>query len=87
MCDCRTQLEQDSDGKIKENVAKKFKGAEIDGIDFNEIAFPLSRNAEGAVRMRVLTISTLKVALKGLNKLAKVTILHSFCPFCGVKYD
>jgi hypothetical protein len=42
---------------------------------------------EGAVKMRCVTYSNVKVTVEGRKKAVSITVLHTFCPFCGVKYD
>jgi hypothetical protein len=86
MCECRKELEQDSSGAIAQHISRKFRGAPTNKIDFDEVAFPMVR-VEGAVKMRCVTYSNVKVTVEGRKKAVSITVLHTFCPFCGVKYD
>ena len=86
MCDCRKQIEEDQNGAIASYISRKYKGATAGKTDFHEVAFPFKRDDSGAVKMSCVTYSTVKVSVEGKEKPVKVTILHSYCPFCGVKY-
>ena len=46
------------------------------------IAFPL---IGGKLLMR--TTNELQVTLEGQRKVKSVSIVHSYCPFCGTKYE
>jgi len=87
MCDCHKELEKDENGAIAQHISRKYKGAPVGKIDFDEVAFPMSRDKAGAVHMRCVTYSNIKVAVEGRKKPVAVTVLHGFCPFCGVKYE
>lgn len=86
MCDCRKALEEDKDGLIAAFIAKNHKGAGPDRIEFEGVVFPLIRTKEGVIKMGCVTTSNLKVAVKGKVRPVSVPVMHSFCPFCGVKY-
>jgi len=85
MCDCRKSLESDEAGKIKEFITKHHK-ATIKSMSFKEIAFPISQSERNGLKLRCVTYSTLEVQTNEKKKPIKVEILHSFCPFCGMKY-
>lgn len=87
MCDCRKEIEADKDGAVAAHISKKYKGAPVVKIDFDETAFPFARDSNGAVKMRCVTYSNIKVTAEERKRPVSVTILHSFCPFCGVKYE
>ncbi|MBT0664744.1 hypothetical protein KI809_10575 [Geobacter pelophilus] len=85
MCNCRTTLESDEQGSIKEFLAKHHK-ATIKRSSFKETAFPIVKSKDGSTKMLCVTYSTLNVETNKKKKPIDVTIMHSFCPFCGVKY-
>ena len=86
MCECRQNLKDDKEGLIAAHVAKKYRGATIKSSDLHEVAFPLVRS-EGGVSLRMVTYNTLRVVTNERKKYVVVDILHSYCPYCGVKYE
>jgi hypothetical protein len=84
MCDCRKHLEADEQGKIKEFIAKQK--ATIKSINFKGIGFPWIREADGTSKLMCVTLSILEVETNEKKRTIKVDIMHTFCPFCGVKY-
>jgi hypothetical protein len=85
MCDCRKDLRADEEGKVRDFVAKKYK-ATVKSSDLHEVAFPFVRG-EAGISLRSVTYSTLRVETNERKKPVVVDILHSYCPFCGVKYE
>jgi hypothetical protein len=87
MYKCRSELEKDTQGAIKAFIAKGHKGALVEKIDFEGLAFPFTRIADGATRLGCVTTSILKVTVQGKARQVTVPVMHGFCPFCGVKYE
>lgn len=85
MCDCRKSLTNDEQGKIKDFLAKHHK-ATIKSMSLKETAFPLVKSADGTTRMECVTCSTLKIETNEKKRPVEVSIMHGYCPFCGVKY-
>jgi len=85
MCDCIKALENDESGKIKEFVARQK--ATVKKINFNQIGFPWIRSADGSTRLGCVTLSILEVETTEKKRPIKIDIMHSYCPFCGVKYE
>jgi hypothetical protein len=78
MCDCVKRIEE----KTKESFteSKRFKKPVV-RVQLDGVAFP---RGTGALGMR--TYNDLLVYLEGQKKKERVAMLHTFCPFCGVKY-
>lgn len=86
MCNCMTEIAADKDGAIKAHLAKRYR-VTVKEANIKEFSFPLRRDADGSTRLACVTCSTLRVESNERKKFIDVTIMHTFCPFCGVKYD
>ncbi len=84
-CNCIETLKADESGKIAEFV--KRKKATIKKINFNGLGFPWIRKEDGSTKLGCATLSILEVETNEKKKPIKIDILHSYCPFCGVKYE
>lgn len=84
MCDCIEILKKDESGKIKEFVARQK--ATVKKISFNQLGFPWIKNDDGSTKLGCATLSVLEVETNEKKRPIKIDILHSYCPFCGVKY-
>jgi hypothetical protein len=84
-CNCIETLKADESGKIAEFVARKK--ATVKKISFNGLGFPWIRKEDGSAKLGCATLSILEVELNEKKKPLKIDILHSYCPFCGVKYE
>lgn len=84
MCKCIEQLKADEGGLIAKFVAKQK--ATIKKIEFNQIGFPFIRRADGSTTLGMATLSVMEVETHEKKRPVKIDILHTFCPFCGVKY-
>ena len=73
-CTCITDVPK----KILEK-GLKFKNKKVLKVDLISVAFIFSGPGIGTV-----TTSELKLEVEGLKSPQKQSILHSFCPFCGV---
>lgn len=85
MCKCIETLKADEHGLIAKFVAKQK--ATVKKIEFNQIGFPWIRNTDGSNRLGMATLSILEVETHERKRPLKIDILHTFCPFCGVKYN
>jgi hypothetical protein len=85
MCSCIEDLKKDEAGLVKSFIAKQK--ATIKKINFNQIGFPWIRCADGSTKLGCATLSVLEVETNEKKKPIKIDILHSFCPFCGAKYE
>lgn len=86
MCNCMKELEEDKEGLVAAFVERRYKGSHLERINFDGVAFPMSRD-NGAVKIRCVTYSTMKADVDKRTRPASVTVLHSFCPFCGGKHE
>jgi hypothetical protein len=84
-CACIESLKKDESGKIAEYLARQK--ATVKKIDMKQIAFPLVKKEDGSTELRCTTLSVLEVETNEKKKPLKIDILHSYCPFCGVKYS
>lgn len=84
MCKCIEQLKLDEGGLIAKYVAKQK--ATVKKIEFNQVGFPFIRRADGSTQLGMATLSVLEVETHEKKRPVKIDILHTFCPFCGVKY-
>jgi hypothetical protein len=85
MCKCIAEIEEDAHGKIKEFIAKKK--ATVKELKLTGLCFPLIRMADGSTKLGYCTSSKLEVKTNEKKRPIIVDIMHTFCPFCGVKYD
>ena len=85
MCECLKELEKGCGDKLAEWLKSKHK-ATFKSAEYREVAFPLVREESGATRMMSTTYSTLRISINEKKKPVDCTIIHTFCPFCGVKY-
>lgn len=85
MCKCIEQLKADEGGLIAKFVAKQK--ATIKKIEFNQVGFPFIRRVDGSTKLGMATLSVMEVETNEKKRPMKIDILHTFCPFCGVKYN
>lgn len=85
MCDCMKKIETGDGEQLQKWLAQKHK-ATLKDADFREVTFPMIRDSDGNTTMKMVSYSTLRVETNEKKKPIDVPILHSYCPFCGVKY-
>ena len=77
MCVCVRDIEN----KAKETFSDgRFKRAVL-SVRMDGVVFPIHHNDVG-----MKTSNQLEVTLSGQKKRPTVTMMHSYCPFCGEKY-
>lgn len=86
MCNCRKDLQEDKDGLAAAYVARKHKGATIKSAELVEYAFPFVQRKDGSKTLLCVTTTTLRVETNERKRPVDITILHTYCPFCGEKY-
>lgn len=79
MCNCVKDIEV--------RMLENFKSSDrykkpVQAVSINDVGFPI---VDGKLLM--LTCSTLEVTIDGQKKKEKVNMFHSYCPFCGLKYE
>lgn len=79
MCNCVKYIEK----QVNENLSSlgKYKKP-IKCVSMTGIGYPIY---DGNVCTR--TANYIEVELEGKKKNEQLTMFHSFCPFCGVKYE
>ena len=79
MCECVKELE----AKLLENISatKRYKKP-VKGVSLNGVGFPIVGG-----KLMVRTYSDVMVTLDGQKKEERVTMFHTYCPFCGTKYE
>ena len=76
-CNCTTELE----AKIK--VEQPFTGKKIIKVDIPKGM--IVKKIENGQRMTTSTYTDAEVQVEGKKRPQKLQILHSYCPFCGIK--
>jgi hypothetical protein len=86
MCDCRQELEVMLTTHYKEQ--KEFAGRENLNATLTGYSFIVGEKIESKsfTEAVITSIQTFKNGNKKEVK-TKSSMFHSFCPFCGVKYD
>lgn len=97
MCNCIKEIEEKSQKHIEESVTKNFTVSKwVDKGSFYNKGFGMTKNEKGlAVNGMVLTMP---IVAKYIRQKANgepekretsitLTILPTFCPFCGVKRE
>lgn len=79
MCECVKLLEAEVSANI--NAIARYKKP-VQSVSLSGVGFPI---VDGRLLMR--TCSDIEVTLDGQKKVERVTIFHSYCPFCGQKYE
>jgi len=77
MCDCIKEIPS----KIKE-AHPEWKGRKVQKVQMANVTFPLDRN-----KISMITNQELELSLEGRKSVDRVPLAHSFCPFCGEKYQ
>lgn len=76
-CDCISEIEERLKSHLIENA--QFKKPVVD-VKLSEVAMLF-----GAGSLSSNTYTTLLIRLEGQKKKNTMNIVHTFCPFCGVK--
>jgi hypothetical protein len=72
---------------IEEKALDSFRATSrfkkpVTRVRMGGISFPM---VDGELLMR--TANELQVTLEGQKKVESVSMMHSYCPFCGEKYE
>ena len=78
MCNCVKEIEEKTFEKYqkKNPFRRPVKRVELKGV-----AFLFGEN----VKMK--TVNELEIELEGQKRTKSVSVVHSFCPFCGEKFE
>ncbi|OPX57044.1 hypothetical protein SAMN02745127_02096 [Oceanospirillum multiglobuliferum] len=80
MCDCITDIEKQATAKLQQSSSFKKPVREV---RMKGIVYPLTDR----LNIGMVTCNFLEVELEGQKKRHEMSISHSFCPFCGEKYE
>ncbi|NOR69999.1 MAG: hypothetical protein GQ532_09965 [Methylomarinum sp.] len=78
-CNCISEVTARLKSHLVENP--QFKKPVVD-VQLSEVAMLFGKGD-----LKSCTYTTLLITLEGQKKKNKTDILHSFCPFCGVKIE
>jgi hypothetical protein len=79
MCECVKDIEAKAmDSLTTTSIYKK----PVHGVSLKGVGFPIVGG-----KLMVRTCSDLEVTLSGQKKVERMAMFHTFCPFCGVKYE
>jgi hypothetical protein len=79
MCDCITEIEKKALTTLREQQKTKKPVA---SVRMRGVAFPMVGN-----KLTTRTCNMLEVELVGQKRSLEMSMFHSFCPFCGEKYE
>lgn len=79
MCNCINEIEEKALSHLREK--KQFKKP-VNTARLHGVTFPLIGDT-----LISRTCNMLKVELEGQKKQPEIIIAHSYCPFCGEKYE
>lgn len=79
MCNCITEIEKETTEHLKDNP--RFKKP-VSKVRMQGVIFPLINNT-----LTTRTCNMLEIELDGQKARPEMTISHSYCPFCGKKYE
>lgn len=79
MCDCITEIEKTALDDMQEK--KRYKKP-VAAVRMEGVVFPITGD-----KMTTRTCNVLEVELEGQKKRQEVSMFHTYCPFCGQKYD
>ena len=80
MCECVKELEKKTLDYLR-GEGRSFKKPVVK-TRLKDVSFPVIKNT-----LVMRTSSDLEIELEGQKKKPTKAIIHSFCPFCGVKYE
>lgn len=79
MCECVKEIE----AKVLENVRTTPRHKKpVQGVSLKGVGFPI---VEGKILMR--TCNDIELTLEGQKKVERMSVFHTYCPFCGAKYE
>ena len=79
MCDCISKVEQNLLTRLQDD--KTFKKP-VKAVKLKGVIFPITK--DGLSRR---SSSEVEIELEGQKRKNKVSLAHSFCPFCGKAYE
>ena len=79
MCNCIKDIEEKALERLVEQ--KRFKRP-IKRVEMMGIIFPFAGGT-----LSVKTANTLCIELEGQKRKHEISMAHSYCPFCGDKYE
>ena len=79
MCNCVKEIE----AKALENLTATARYKKpVQGVSLKGVGFPIVGG-----KLLTRTCSDLEVKLDGQKKVERMTMFHTFCPYCGTKYE
>lgn len=81
MCDCIRIIEEDEKGGGKKLIEDE-EGLTLKKINLKEVIFLHRGN-----RLVSRTGSSLEVEVEERKRPVKVSLAHTYCPFCGERYE
>ncbi|MDY6979368.1 MAG: hypothetical protein SV201_05765 [Pseudomonadota bacterium] len=77
-CDCIANIETKALQKMQ--AGNDFKKP-VTNVAMGGVVFSIGQS------MSVKTVNKLEITLEGQKKKATMNMVHTFCPFCGTKYN
>lgn len=79
-CNCISDIER----RVKEHVIKNGKMKKpVNDVRMQGVVIGVTDGND----MYTRTANTMEITLEGQKKKETMSMFHSYCPFCGVKYE